>query len=213
MDRNVQIDTFSRLFQVSRETIRSLEKYEKMLISANNSLNLIGKSTIPDIWNRHFLDSFQLIDFIEKNEKSLVDVGSGAGFPGIVLAIAAKDKKIPLKITLVDKSPKKIIFLKKIIKELNLNVQTLNKNILEDDVKFKGDIFVARAFKPLSVILKLIHNKGEKWKKIFIFQGKTWRKELQQASKNWDIEYKQRRSITNSDSAILEIKNFKKIKS
>jgi len=211
MDRSIQIDTFNRIAQVSRETIISLEKYEKMLIIANKSLNLIGSSTVSEIWNRHFLDSFQVIDFIEKNEKSLVDVGSGAGFPGIVLAIAAKDKKIPLKITLIDKSPKKIIFLKKIIKELNLNVQTLNKNILEDDVKFKGDIFVARAFKPLSVILKLIHNKGEKWKKIFIFQGKTWRKELQQASKNWDIEYKQRRSITNSDSVILEIEDFKKI--
>jgi len=212
MDRSIQIDTFNRIAQVSRETITSLEKYEKMLINANNSLNLIGKSTIPEIWNRHFLDSFQLIDFIGKNEKSLIDIGSGAGFPGIILAIAAKDKKIPIKITLVDKSRKKIIFLKKIIKELNLNVQTLNKNILDDDVKFTDDIFVARAFKPLSVILKLIHNKGANWKKIFIFQGKTWRKELQQASKNWDIEYKQRRSITNTDSVILEIDNFKKIK-
>jgi 16S rRNA (guanine527-N7)-methyltransferase len=206
MDRSIQIDTFNRIAQVSRETITSLEKYEEMLINANNSLNLIGKSTIGEI-----LDSFQLIDFIGKNEKSLIDIGSGAGFPGIILAIAAKDKKIPIKITLVDKSPKKIIFLKKIIKELNLNVQTLNKNILDDDVKFTDDIFVARAFKPLSVILKLIHNKGGNWKKIFIFQGKTWRKELQQASKNWDIKYKQRRSVTSNDSVILEIENFKKI--
>ena len=207
------INTFNRIARVSRETINSLKIYESILKEANKKMNLVGKSTIDQIWIRHFLDSFQIIDFIDKNEKTLVDIGSGAGFPGIILAIAAKDKKIPLKITLVDKSPKKIIFLKKIIKELNLNVQTLNKNILDDDVKFIDDIFVARAFKPLSVILKLIHNKGGNWKKIFIFQGKTWRKELQQASKNWDIEYKQRRSITNSDSAILEIKNFKKIKS
>jgi len=212
MDRSIQIDTFNRIAQVSRETIISLERYEEMLIIENKSLNLIGNSTVPEIWNRHFLDSLQVIDFIEKNEKSLVDIGSGAGFPGIILAIAAKDKKIPLKITLVDKSPKKIIFLKKIIKELNLNVQTLNKNILEDDVKFNDDIFVARAFKPLSEILKLIHNKAENWKKIFIYQGKTWRKELQEASKNWDIKYKQRRSITSTDSVILEIENFKKIK-
>ena len=74
MDKSIQIDTFNRIAQVSRETIRSLEKYEKMLITANNSLNLIGKSTIPEIWNRHFLDSFQLIDFIGKNEKSLIDI-------------------------------------------------------------------------------------------------------------------------------------------
>ena len=212
MDRDIQINTFNRIAQVSRETIRSLEKYEEILIIENKSLNLIGNSTVKEIWNRHFLDSFQVIDFINKNEKSLIDIGSGAGFPGIILAIAAKDKKIPLKITLVDKSPKKIIFLKKIIKELNLNVQTLNKNILEDDVKFNDDIFVARAFKPLSEILKLIHNKAENWKKIFIYQGKTWKKELQQASKNWDIKYKQRRSVTSADSVILEIENFKKIK-
>ena len=212
MDRSIQKDTFNRIAQVSRETIKSLEKYEEILIYENKSLNLIGNSTVKEIWNRHFLDSIQVIDFIDKSQKSLVDIGSGAGFPGIILAIAAKDKKIPLKITLVDKSPKKIIFLKKIIKELNLNVQTLNKNILEDDVKFNDDIFVARAFKPLSEILKLIHNKAENWKKIFIYQGKTWRKELQQASKNWDIKYKLRRSVTSTDSVILEIENFKKIK-
>ena len=93
---------------------------------------------------------------------------------------------------------------------MNLNIETLNKNILNEDVKFVKDIFVARAFKPLSVILELIHNKAENWKKIFVFQGKTWRRELQQASKNWDIGYKQRRSITNIDSVILEIKKLKK---
>ena len=211
MDRHVQIATFSRISQVSRETITSLKKYEKMLINSNKSINLIGNSTIKDIWNRHFLDSFQVIDFIEKNEKSLIDIGSGAGFPGLVLAIAAKDRKIPIKITLIDKSPKKIIFLKKIIGELNLNVEALNKNILDDDIKLKENIFVARAFKPLPVILELIHSKAKNWKKIFIFQGKTWREELHRASKNWDIEYKQRRSITNSDSIILEIESLKKI--
>ncbi len=210
MDRDIQIDTFSRFSQVSRETIISLEKYEKLLIDANKTLNLIGKSTISNIWNRHFLDSLQVIDFIEENDKSLIDIGSGAGFPGIILALAAKDRKIPLKITLADKSPKKIIFLKKIISELNLNVQTLNKNILDNDLKFKDEIFVARAFKPLPIILKLIHNKAENWKKIFIFQGKTWKSELQEASKNWDIEYKQRRSVTSSDSFILQIEKIKK---
>ncbi len=113
MDRSIQIHTFNRITQVSRETITSLEKYEKMLINANNSLNLIGKSTIPDIWNRHFLDSFQVIDFIDKNDKTLVDIGSGAGFPGLVLSIIAKDRKIPLKIKLIDKSQKKNKFFKR----------------------------------------------------------------------------------------------------
>ena len=210
MDKSSQIDTFSRYTQVSRETISSLKKYEEMLIYANKKLNLIGKSTISHIWNRHFLDSFQVIDFIGENEKSLIDIGSGAGFPGIILALVAKDRKIPLKITLVDKSPKKIIFLKKIISELNLNVQTLNKNILDEELKFKDEILVARAFKPLPLILKLIHNNAKNWKKIFVFLGKTGKSELLQVSKNWDIEYKQRRSVTSTDSFILQIENFKK---
>tara|TARA_B100000029_G_C17425921_1_gene906039 strand:- start:29 stop:664 length:636 start_codon:yes stop_codon:yes gene_type:complete len=210
MDRNRSIDTLSRYTRVSRETITSLERYEKLLIEWNKSLNLIGKSTLNNIWDRHFLDSIQVIDFIDKNDKSLIDIGSGAGFPGLVIAIAVKDRKIPLKVTLVDKSPKKIKFLKEIIKELNLNVQTLNKNVLEDEIKFNERVFVIRAFKPLPVILKLIHNKAENWKKIFVFQGKSWRKELHEASKIWDIEYKHRRSITNSDSFILEIGSLKK---
>ena len=100
MDRSTQIDTFSRFAQVSRETITSLEKYENLLINANKSINLIGNSTINQIWHRHILDSFQVIDFIDKNDKTLVDMGSGAGFPGLVLAIAAKDRKMPLKISL-----------------------------------------------------------------------------------------------------------------
>ena len=210
MDKTIQIDTFSRFTQVSRETIASLKKYEDLLIKANKTLNLVGKSTIKDIWIRHFLDSVQVIDFIDKNSKTLVDMGSGAGFPGLVLAITLKDRKIPLKIKLIEKSPKKVKFLKNIIKELQLNVEVINKNILDEPIKFIDDIFVARAFKPLGTILELIHNKAKNWKKFFIFLGKTGKDELLQASKIWDIEYKQRVSVTSSDSIVIEINRLKK---
>ena len=210
MDRNKQIDTFYRFTRVSRETITSLKKYENLLIKANKNLNLIGSSTIKQIWIRHFLDSAQVIDFIDKNDKSLVDIGSGAGFPGLIIAIIAKDRKISLKIRLIEKSPKKVIFLKEIINKLKLNVEVLNQNILEQQIKFKIDVFVVRAFKPLKIILALMHNKVEIWEKIFIFLGKTGQKELLQASKIWDIEYKQRMSITSSDSTVLEINKLTK---
>ena len=144
MDRKVQIDTFSRYSQVSRETIRSLIKYEDLLVKANKSLNLIGNSTIKQIWTRHFLDSCQVIDFISKNDKELVDLGSGAGFPGLVLAIILKDRKIPLKIKLIEKSPKKTKFLRRVISELNLNVEALSQNVLEQEIIFMEDVFVAR---------------------------------------------------------------------
>jgi len=210
MDKNNQIDTFYRYYQVSRETILSLNKYEEMLINANKNVNLVGKSTIKSIWNRHFLDSFQVIDFIDKNDKSLIDLGSGAGFPGLILAIAAKERKMNLKINLFEKSPKKIIFLNQIIKNLKLDAHAINKNVEDKNFRFDGDIFTARAFKPLIEILELIHNKAKNFKKVIIFLGKTGHEDLLQASKNWDIKYKQRMSVTSRDSFIIEINKLEK---
>ena len=210
MDKTIQIDTFTRFTRVSRETITSLKKYEDILIKANKTLNLVGNSTIKDIWTRHFLDSAQIIDFIDKNDNSLLDLGSGAGFPGLVLAIALKDRKIPSKIKLIEKSPKKVKFLRDLIHELHLDVEVINQNILQDQKKLSEDVFMARAFKPLKIILQLIHNKAENWKKIFIFLGKTGKDELLQASKSWDIEYKQRVSVTSNDSTVIEINRLKK---
>ena len=210
MDKTIQIDTFSRFTQVSRETITSLKTYEDSLIKANKTLNLVGNSTIKEIWTRHFLDSVQVIDFIDKNDNTLVDLGSGAGFPGIVLAITLKDRKIPLKIKLIEKSPKKVKFLRDLINKLQLDVDVINRNVLEDSKKLLDDVFVARAFKPLKIILQLIHNKAKNWKKVFIFLGKTGKRELLQASKSWEIEYKQRVSITSDDSTVIEINRLKK---
>ena len=211
MDRTIQIDTFSRFTRVSRETISSLKKYENKLIRANKTLNLVGKSTIANIWERHFLDSSQVIDFVDKNDKTLIDVGSGAGFPGLVLAIMLKDRKIQTKVKLIEKSPKKVKFLKELIDELHLEVEVINQNIFEYTKKLSGNVFVARAFKPLKIILQLIHNQAHNWKKFFIFLGKTGKSELLQASKIWDIEYKQRVSVTSNDSIVIEINRLKKI--
>ena len=205
MDKSIQMDTFGRFTQVSRETIVSLKKYEDLLVKANKSLNLVGNSTINQIWIRHFLDSVQAIDFVDKNDQNLVDLGSGAGLPGLVLAIAAKDRKLTFKVKLIEKSPKKVKFLKDTVRALNLNVEVLQQNILDEQIKFFEDVFVTRAFKPLKTILQLIHNKANNWKKIIIFLGKTGKNELLQASKSWDIKYKQRVSVTSNDSTVIEI--------
>ena len=91
-----------------------------------------------------------------------------------------------------------------------MSVETINKNILKDHIEFMEDIYIARAFKPLEQILKLIHNNANNWKKIFIFLGKTGREELLHASKNWYIEYKQRVSVTSSDSLVVQIGKLNK---
>ena len=210
MDRDKQISTFCRYSQVSRETITSLKEYEKLLIKTNKEFNLISESTINQIWYRHFLDSFQAIDFIDKNQKTLVDIGSGAGFPGLVLSIIARERKIPLKIKLIEKSKRKINFLNEIISKLKLNAHAINQNVEDEKFRFVDDTFVARAFKPLPKILELIHSKAQNLKKIIIFQGKNGQLALLQASKNWDIKYKQRMSVTSNDSFIIEINKIEK---
>ena len=204
------IDAFSRLTRVSRETIVSLAKYEEILKIYNKNLNLVGKSTLNDIWNRHFLDSFQVIDLIDKNCKTAVDLGSGAGFPGLVVAIAAKDKNYSLKVDLIEKSAKKAKFLKEIISELKLNANVVVEDAFEKSFQLNEEVIMARAFKPIKIILELIHNRAKNWKKIIIFLGKSGKAELLQASKNWDIEYKQTMSITSRDSLIIEINSLKK---
>ena len=210
MDKNKQIDTFNRFAQVSRETIRSLIQYENLLFKANKNLNLVGKSTIDNVWIRHFLDSVQVIDFIDNNRYSLIDIGSGAGFPGLVLAIASKDRKMSLKIKLIEKSLKKTLFLNEVIDQLKLDAQVINLNVFEKNYSLDSEVITARAFKPLEKILELIHNKAKNWKKILVFLGKTGKNELLQASKSWDIEYKQRVSVTSDDSIVIEIKKLKK---
>ncbi len=210
MDKSTQIDTFCRLTQVSRETISSLIMYEEILLESNKNLNLIGKSTLNQIWIRHFIDSAQIIDFIDKNSKTILDLGSGAGFPGLIIAIMAKDRKIPFKIQLLEKSKKKAEFLNKVINKLKLKVKVLNENVFEKNIKMKNDVFLSRAFKPLEKILELINNQAQNWNKILIYQGKTGNEELLQVSKSWNIKYKQWRSVTSSDSKILEIKELKK---
>ena len=210
MSQSIQIATFSKFIQVSRETITSLVKYENYLIKSNKTLNLIGKSTINEIWLRHFLDSSQVIDFIDKNTSSLIDLGSGAGFPGLIIAILAKDRKIHLKVKLIEKSPKKASFLREIVNYLNLNVEVLNINALTHAKKLEADLIVARAFKPLKIILQFLDKNTENWKKVFLFLGKTGQDELLQASKSWDIKYKQRMSVTSNDSIVIEINKLTK---
>ena len=210
MDRKSQIDAFSSYYQVSRETIISLEIFEKMLIEGNKKLNLIGKSTEKDIWSLHYLDSYQVLDFIEENDNNIMDLGTGAGLPGIIVALGIKEKKMSIKVNLLEKSRKKTFFLKEVIRKLKINAEVINEDVTKEGFKLKENVFMARAFKPLEGIFELIHKNAENWKKLLIFQGKNGNQELLRASKTWDIKYKQRQSVTSNDSLILEIKEIKK---
>ena len=198
-----------KLLQVSRETIESLNIYETLLLENNRKLNLISKSTENIIKTRHILDSAQVIDFIDKNCKVCADLGTGAGFPGIVLSLMFREKKYPIRIDLYEKSPKKCQFLSKVVKELNLNALVLEKNVFEQKNLEAGTI-VARAFKPIQSIFEIVTKNFKNFKNIILFLGKNGKRTLLDASKVWEFEYKEQKSVTSDDSLIVNITKIKK---
>ena len=210
MGRSIQIDTFSRFTQVSRETIDSLVKYENILIKSNEKLNLIGKSTINNIWSRHFLDSAQVIDFIDKNDvKICTDLGSGAGLPGIVLAILMKPKKPEFKVIFYEKSYHKSNFLKEISKKFKLNTEINQKNIFEQK-DLRTDIIISRAFKPLPIIFEIAERNFKNFKHIILFLGRNGKKILHEAYRIWKFDCEEKKSLTSNDSLIVKISNLQK---
>ena len=195
--------------QVSRETITSLNIYEGLLLENNRKFNLISKSTENILKTRHILDSAQVIDFIDKNSKICADLGTGAGFPGIVLSILFKEKKYPIRVNLYEKSPKKCQFLTQVVTKLDLDALVLEKNVLEQKNLEVGTI-IARAFKPIQSIFKIVTKNFKNFKNLILFLGKNGKQTLLDASKVWEFEYKERKSVTSDDSLILNIKKIRK---
>ena len=195
--------------QVSRETITSLNIYEALLLENNRKFNLISKSTENILKTRHILDSAQAIDFIDKSSKICADLGTGAGFPGIVLSILFKERKYPIRVDLYEKSPKKCQFLTQVVTKLDLDALVLEKNVLEQKNLEVGTI-VARAFKPIQSIFEIVTKNFKNFKNIILFLGKNGKRTLLDASKVWEFEYKERKSVTSDDSLILNIKKIRK---
>ena len=195
---------------VSRETLIELDSYEKEIISKNRDINLISKNTEKLIKIRHIKDSAQTIDFIDKKDiKTCTDLGSGAGLPGIVLAIMMKPKKPYFKMIFYEKSYHKSNFLKKMSKKFKLNTEIKQKNIFEEK-NLNTDVIVCRAFKPLPVIFEIAKKNFRNYKYIILYLGRSGKKILKQALKVWEFDYEKKKSLTNDESIIVKIYNLKK---
>ena len=195
---------------VSRETLDDLNKYSLSILKKNKEINLISTSTEKSIKSRHIDDSAQIIDFIDKNDiKVCTDLGSGAGLPGIVLAILMKSKKPQFKVILFEKSYHKSNFLKEISKKFNLNTEIKQKNIF-DQKNLQTDIIISRAFKPLPIIFEIALKNFKKFKYIILFLGKSGKEILKKATNKWKFDYEERKSLTNEDSLVIKISNLKK---
>ncbi len=194
---------------VSRETFPDLEQFRQAIIEKNKVINLISKESENLSKERHIIDSAQIIDLIDLNGSVCTDIGSGSGLPGIVLAIIMKHKKSDMKFRLYEKSFHKSNFLKEVTNKFNLNVEVYQKDIFNEK-NLSSDIIVARAFKPLPVILNLIKNNFKFFKEVILFLGKSGREIIEQASLEWEIKYNVKKSLTNEDSLILKIESLKK---
>ena len=196
---------------VSRETCNDLEKYIDLLIDQNKVINLISrKNQNKDyIRERHIIDSMQAVDFVDFNCKKILDIGSGAGFPAVVLSILAKNLNKKIEINMFEKSYHKSNFLKYVSKELNLNTKIFQKNIFEE-IDSEEKIITARAFKSLPIILDLVDKNFKNFKNIILFMGETGEKILKDVLRGWMIDYDLKKSLTNNKSFILNIKNFEK---
>ncbi len=183
----------------------NLREYANLVINANKSFNLISRTTEKDIWTRHIIDSVQLIDFFPADAKIFCDVGSGAGFPGIVLKIINNS----FDGFIIEPSKKKSDFIKFVSSEMGLGLRVIQKrfqDIKETDLPF-FDIITARALKPLNILLELFY-KNLKNGSVCIFpKGENWENEIEIAKKYWDFDYSIEGSITNKKSKIIILRD------
>ncbi|WP_440655109.1 16S rRNA (guanine(527)-N(7))-methyltransferase RsmG [Candidatus Pelagibacter sp. HIMB1506] len=212
MDQEI-LNSYSRLddLNVSRETFLDFENYISLILEKNKKINIIGHNTASKnaIIERHIIDSAQIIDFVDLNCNTITDLGSGAGLPGIIVAIILKNMKNKMNVHLYEKSYHKSHFLKEVSEKLNLNTKVFQKNIFEIKNLETGTI-MSRAFKPMPVVLDLVYENFSKYKNLIFFMGKSGKKVFENSKKKWNLEFIEKKSLTSKDSFLINIKKIKK---
>ena len=192
------INILKKSLNFSDHSIEKLKKFTNLVLKENQNYNLISKSTENQIWHRHILDSAQLVKFIDFNLNSMADLGTGAGFPGLVVEIFNKNKAFHVK--LYEKSPVKRRFLTSVIKELSLNAEVLGD--VRDEV-IDSEIIICRAFKKLDQIIQVSREIAKKPHKLMILKGQNAQEEINKSFKTKKFTYKLVNSMTNKDSKII----------
>ena len=210
IDSNFIKNTAINISNVSRETLKELNDYGMSIISKNKDINLISSSSEKSINIRHIIDSAQTIDFIDNIKiNTCTDLGSGAGLPGIVLAIMMKPKKPQFKVIFYEKSFHKSKFLIDMSKKFNLNTEVHQKNIFEEK-NLSTDVIICRAFKPMPIIFEIAERNFKSFKYIVLFLGKSGKNILKQALEIWKFDYEEKKSLTSEESLVVKISNLRK---
>jgi len=199
-------EEFAAAASVSRETLDRLKTYAALLADWNTRHNLVSRASMDQVWRRHFLDSAQVAPLIPTTAKTLVDLGSGAGFPGLVLATMRPE----LRITLIEATGKKCRFLQAVAGELGLQAQIRHRRI-EDSPPEPFDVITARACAPLPELLAYAQSFWGKGTRAYLYKGQNLAAELTEAHKSWRIETEQHSSRSDPSGIILEIRELQRV--
>ena len=195
-------DIVSKL-NLNKKQVKKIEFFLTSIVDYNKHTNLIGKSTIENIWDRHVLDCLQLTKYISHKNMKIVDLGTGAGLPGILLSIVGYKN-----VQMVDSVKKKTDFVRKIIKELSLSAKIYNKRIEKPPVS-QHDIVISRALAPLTKLLTYARMYSNKNTTSLFLKGRSVNSEISMAMNDFIFDYKKIKSSSASDGIILEVKNIK----
>ena len=198
MQQSEVISILKKELNFTDDSIKKLKNFVNLVLNENQKHNLISKSTESQIWSRHILDSAQLVKFIDFSSDSLADLGTGAGFPGLVLDIFNKNKSFHVK--LYEKSKLKRRFLKKVISELDLSAQVFGD---VREYSLVSNIIVCRAFKKLDQVIQVSREIAKRPYKLMILKGQNAQKEINSSLKTKKYPYKLKSSITNNESKII----------
>lgn len=189
---------------VSRETREKLETYANLLRRWNPRINLVAKSTLPELWVRHIADSAQVFRLAPHPIAHWLDLGSGGGFPGLVAAIMANDCSTPMTTTLIESDSRKSAFLRTVIRETDVNARVLNERI-EAVTPMKADVVSARALAGLSTLLEYTLRHMSPLGTALFPKGASWQKELEEVQSRWNFKYQVANSQTETGPVILSV--------
>lgn len=199
------IKNYPFLKSVSRETIEKLEIYISLLQQWNKKINLVSQQGMDQVWKRHVYDSFQLIRYLDSSVKSIADLGSGGGFPGLILALSTD---IP--VILIESDMRKTIFLREVLRQTKTQATVLCQRI-ENVNAISADVVTARALTSLTQLLEFSKNILNKNGYCLFLKGRSVNLEIEEAQKNWKINYKTFSSQTNADGVIVKINQFERV--
>lgn len=206
------MENFEKIYNVSRETFLKIQQYVELLQCWNQKINLISRTGFDDIWLRHIADSYQLTKYITQDMHLIYDVGSGAGFPAVILAIWAEENRKDISVKMIESISKKTVYLNDVQQKLKLeNTEVINNRSESLNIQ-PADLITARAVAALDKLFSLVFNLSDVHTKFLFPKGKTYFLEIIEAQKNWKFDYQVLQNEIEPEGVVLLISNLRRKK-